>query len=80
MRGLVVKVRTTMNLFRRPDYQSTATQFLRELKARDAGVEQRQMQGRLQLWEKPLDRSLWASYRAGRVAQKPYVYQTSPQD
>ena len=39
-----------------------------------ASAEQRA--GRALLWDKAVDRQVWADYQAGRVAQKPYVYQT----
>ena len=39
-------------------------------------LEARQRQGRGLLWDKQVDREVWAQYRAARVAQKPYVYQT----
>jgi len=65
-----------VNIFRRPDYQSEATQFINQLKAERPDLEARQRQGRELLWDKAVDRQAWEDYRAGRVAQKPYVYQT----
>ena len=64
------------SIFRRPDYQSEATQFIDQLKAKKPDLEARQRQGRELLWDKTVDRSALAEYRAARVAQKPYVYQT----
>lgn len=66
-----------MNLFRRPDYQSDITQFLRQLKAGKPDLERQQQAGRALLWDKKVDRGLWREYRKARVAQKPYVYQTN---
>ncbi len=65
-----------MSFFRRPDYQSDATQFINQLKARRPELDAEQRKGRALLWDKPVDRSLWQEYKAGRVAQQPYVYQT----
>lgn len=65
-----------MNIFRRPDYQSDATQFLEQLKASRPELPTQQRQGRALLWDKTVDRQAWAGYAAARVAQKPYVYQT----
>ncbi|ABM56854.1 DUF3460 family protein [Verminephrobacter eiseniae] len=65
-----------MSIFRRPDYQSDTTQFINQLKARLPGLEKQQLAGRALLWDKNVDRQLWAELRAARVPQKPYVYQT----
>jgi hypothetical protein len=63
-----------MNIFRRPDYQSDATQFINQLKVAKPELEAQQRQGRALLWDKQVDRRLAADIDAGRVAQKPYVY------
>ena len=65
-----------MNIFYRPLYQSDATQFIDQLKAKDSGVEARQRQGRELLWDKAVDRQASEEFRAARVAQQPYVYLT----
>lgn len=65
-----------MSFFRRPDYQSDATQFINQLKAQRPELDAQQQAGRALLWDKPVDRDLWQEYKAGRVAQQPYVYQT----
>lgn len=65
-----------MHLFRYPDYQSDATQFINQLKTAKPDLEARQRQGRELLWDKAVDRQAWEGYKAARVAQKPYVYQT----
>ena len=63
-----------MNIFRRPDYQSEVTQFIGQLKDQNPALDAQQQAGRALLWDKEVDREVWAEYRAGRVAQKPYVY------
>ena len=65
-----------MSIFRRPDYKSDATQFIDQLKAQQPDLEARQRAGRALLWDKAVDRNACAQFRQGRVAQKPYVYQT----
>jgi hypothetical protein len=67
-----------MNIFYRPKYQSEATQFIDQLKAKDPTLEAKQRQGRELLWDKNVDRSAWSEYREAEVEQKPYVYQTEP--
>jgi hypothetical protein len=65
-----------MNIFYRPKYQSEVTQFIDQLKTKDANLEAKQRQGRELLWDKTVDRDAWSEYRAAEVDQKPYVYQT----
>ena len=64
-----------MPLFWKP-YKSDVTQFLDQLKAARPTLEQEQQAGRALLWDKPVDREAQAEYRAARVPQQPYVYQT----
>jgi len=64
-----------MPLFWKP-YKSDVNQFLDELKAKRPTLEAEQRSGRALLWDKVVDRDLQAEYKAGRVAQQPYVYQT----
>jgi Protein of unknown function (DUF3460) len=66
-----------MNIFRRPDYQSEATQFIDQLKVVKPTLEAEQRQGRNLLWDKAIDRNAVKGYLDGTVAQKPYVYQTN---
>lgn len=66
-----------MHLFRRPDYQSDTTQFIQQLKTEKPDLEARQRQGRDLLWDQSVDRQAWDGYDSARVAQQPYVYQTS---
>jgi len=65
-----------MSFFRRPDYQSDATQFIHQLKAIKPELDAQQRAGRALLWDKQVDREIWQQYNAGRVAQQPYVYLT----
>ncbi|MFZ2990261.1 DUF3460 family protein [Ideonella sp.] len=64
-----------MPLFWKP-YQSDVTQFIDTLKAAKPSLEAEQRAGRALLWDKTQDRQAAADFRAGRVAQQPYVYQT----
>ncbi len=65
-----------MPFFRRADYQSDTTQFIAELRSQAPDLEAQQRQGRGLLWDQTVDREVWAQYRAARVAQAAYVYQT----
>jgi hypothetical protein len=64
------------HFFRRPDYRSDATRFIDQLKADKPALEAEQRQGRDLLWDKQVDRTEQQEFKTGRVAQKPYVYQT----
>ncbi len=68
------------NIFRRPHYTSEATQFLSQLKQEKPSLDQAQREGRALLWDRQIDRDLQAEFRAARVPQQPYVYQTAPLD
>ena len=65
-----------MNIFRRPDYKSEATQFIDQLKVVKPQLEAEQRKGRALLWDKIVDRAAWKGFRTAQVAQQPYVYQT----
>jgi len=65
----------TMPLFWKA-YKSEASTFIDELKAKKPTLEAEQRAGRALLWDKPVDRAAQADYRAARVEQQPYVYQT----
>ena len=65
-----------MSFFRRPAYKSAAPQFIDQLKAQRPELDAQQSEGRALLWDKQLNRDEQAAFKAGRVAQKPYVYQT----
>lgn len=58
------------------NYESEITQFLKQYKQQHPDAEQRQREGRARLWDKNLDPDLQEQFKAGRVQQKPYVYQT----
>ncbi|MFT3779607.1 MAG: DUF3460 family protein [Ottowia sp.] len=66
------------NIFRRPHYRSEVTQFIDELKHTRPELDAQQRQGRGLLWDRQIDRDQQAEFRAARVPQKPYVYQTAP--
>ncbi|HEU5294243.1 MAG TPA: DUF3460 family protein [Burkholderiaceae bacterium] len=66
-----------MPLFWKP-YTSEITQFIEEMKAKKPTLEAEQRAGRALLWDRDIDRDEQARYRASRVAQQPYVYQTTP--
>ena len=66
-----------MSIFQRDHYISEATQFIESLKAQNPKLEQAQRDGRALLWDKQVQREIQQELQAGRVAQKPYVYQTN---
>lgn len=68
-----------MNIFRRPDYRSEATQFIDQLKVTKPALEAQQRQGRALLWDKQIDRAAQQDQREAQVPQQPYVYQTQPE-
>jgi hypothetical protein len=67
-----------MSIFARPHYTSDATDFIESLKAANPALEAAQREGRNLLWDVNVDRNLQKEQQAGRVAQKPYPYQTEP--
>ena len=64
-----------MPLFWKP-YKSDVTAFIEELKAKKPALEEEQLAGRALLWDKAVDREAQKRYKAVRVPQQPYVYQT----
>lgn len=64
-----------MPLFWKP-YTSDTTAFIAELKRRKPSLEEEQRRGRGLLWDKRQDAELVDAFRAGRVRQQAYVYQT----
>lgn len=64
-----------MPLFWKP-YKSDVTTFIEELKAKKPTLEAEQRAGRALLWDRAIDREAQEDYRAARVPQQPYVYQT----
>lgn len=69
-----------MSIFARPHYTSDASQFIEKLKQEHPELDAQQRAGRALLWDKPVDRSLWQEYRAGKVPQKSYVYYSYSDD
>ncbi len=59
-------------------FASEITQFLDQYKAEHPGTEARQREGRARLWDKALDPEQLEGYRAGKLAQPPYVYYQNP--
>jgi hypothetical protein len=58
-------------------YVSEATRFLQELKGQRPHLERAQRDGRALLWDKnPIDLEQSDRWKASKVAQKPYPYQT----
>jgi hypothetical protein len=69
-----------MSFFRRPDYTSDATQFLRQLHAQNPALIAEQRAGRSRLWDQEnINRESQADAARARVPQKPYVYQVKGQ-
>lgn len=64
-----------MPLFWKP-YQSDATRFIDELKAKKPTLEAEQRAGRARLWDRAVDRDAQGDWQDARVPQQPYVYQT----
>jgi len=59
------------------NYQSDITRFLAQYKQEHPDAEQRQRDGRARLWDVRLDAEQQEGFRAARVPQKPYVYQSA---
>ncbi|MDY0271006.1 MAG: DUF3460 family protein [Advenella sp.] len=58
-------------------YESDITQFINAYKTTHPDTEKRQREGRSLLWDKQQDAEQLKQFKAARVPQKPYVYQTS---
>lgn len=58
------------------NFESEATQFLKKFKTEHPNTEARQREGRSRLWDKHIDPELQEGFRASKVPQNPYVYQT----
>jgi hypothetical protein len=65
-----------VKIFRRPDYNSDATQLIEQLKTDKPDLDARQRAGMALIWDKHVDREAWSEWRQADVPQKPYVYQT----
>jgi hypothetical protein len=66
-----------MSIFQRDNYTSEATQFIESLKVKNPQLEKAQRDGRALLWGKHVNTEVQQDVQAGRVAQKPYPYQTN---
>ena len=69
-------VMSLLHFFRRPDYRSDTTQFIDQLKLDRPHLDVAQKEARSLLWDASVDRHVLKEFNAGRVDQKPYVYQT----
>lgn len=58
-------------------YESDFTKFMNEFLEKNPTIEAQRREHRLTWWDKTLDDDEQASFRAARVPQKPYVYQTN---
>ena len=67
-----------MSIFARPHYTSDATQFIDQLKKQHPELDAQQQAGRALRWDKQVDRGLWQQFKGAQVPQKPYAYQTDP--
>ncbi|MEY2993075.1 MAG: hypothetical protein RL357_10 [Pseudomonadota bacterium] len=65
-----------MHLFAYPQYTSDVTDFLADLRRQKPELAAQQRAGRALLWDKDINREIKREVEAGRVPQKPYVYQT----
>ncbi len=65
-----------IKIFRRPDYNSDATQLIEQLKAAKPDLDARQRAGMAIFWDKHVDREAQSEWREAQVPQKAYVYQT----
>jgi hypothetical protein len=61
-------------------YQSDATQFINELKAKKPTLEAEQRAGRHLLWDREQDRDAQSEFKAARVPQGAYVYFGRPKN
>jgi len=59
-------------------YESDFTQFIKDLKTKKPELELQQRESRARLWDRTLNLDEWARFRASRVPQQPYVYQSTP--
>jgi hypothetical protein len=66
-----------MSIFQRDNYTSEATQFIESLKVKNPQLEKAQRDGRALLGDKQVNTEIQQDVQAGRVAQKPYPYQTN---
>jgi hypothetical protein len=67
-----------MGLFtKHPNYESDHTKFIKELKDKTPGMDERQVEGRALLWDKaPLSLDEQRRIAESRLRQQAYPYQT----
>jgi hypothetical protein len=67
-----------MGLFsKHTNYESDHTKFIKELKEKTPGMDERQVEGRNLLWDKaPLSLDEQRRIAESRIRQQAYVYQT----
>lgn len=58
------------------NYESDVTQFLKQLKEAKPDLHAKQLAGRARLWDKQINTEQQEQFKAARVPQSPYVYQT----
>lgn len=63
-----------ISIFRRPDYNSEATQLIEQLKTQKPDLDARQRAGMAIWWDKHVDREAWSAWRDAKVPPRPYVY------
>ena len=58
------------------NYESDVTLFLKQLKNDKPDLQAKQVAGRARLWDKDINAEQQEQFKAARVPQSPYVYQT----
>ncbi len=58
------------------NYESDVTLFLKQLKKDKPELQAQQVEGRARLWDKEINAEQQEQFKAARVPQTPYVYQT----
>lgn len=58
------------------NYESDVTLFLKQLKKDKPELQAQQVAGRARLWDKEINTEQQEQFKAARVPQSPYVYQT----
>ncbi|MDO5679755.1 MAG: DUF3460 family protein [Pelistega sp.] len=58
------------------NYESDVTLFLKQLKKDKPDLQAKQVAGRARLWDKDINAEQQEQFKAARVPQSPYVYQT----
>ena len=58
------------------NYESDVTLFLKQIKKDKPDLQAKQVAGRARLWDKDINAEQQEQFKAARVPQSPYVYQT----